>query len=423
MAPDLQPDNNINERVMNISTNVSPDGVIGTASVSNPVWTTQIANWSPSDMGVIQDESYLDFMPFSVEPIDQQHIQNIVHQAATSEWLRWDVTQPDLIAPIAAPITPAISLGGQEVSGKSNGLPCVLQNDKVIQILRRYPVLLASSDYHTPLLHRELYNMSTPEITALPRTTTAIMCALGLGNNSNTYFLRRAMSAERQRLIEGFPKYSCLEEWDTLHAMWLYETMELPDPSDMTNDDWKPGPRTRGLNLPIVLKMTRRFCQAHPEATDPTAALSNDLLTRYGTVSSAWMTWLVGETARRTVFLAHIVNYLASKDPKTGEISPYYESLDDEMIWNMPLPCSSAAWEAKTEKEWLNVLRSQHQIAGFDDQAVSLSEVYALEPTIKSLLTESTKEQLNLQYASNVGLKNSDSFRNLVVHCALKEGL
>ncbi|KAG9596703.1 hypothetical protein KCU77_g5327, partial [Aureobasidium melanogenum] len=421
MAPDLQPDNNIHERVMNISTNVSPDGVIGTASVSNPVWTTQIANWSTSDIEVIQDESYLGFTPFSAEPIDQQPIQNVVDQAAISEWLRWDVTQPDLTAPVAAPITPAISLGGQEVSGESNGPPCVLQNDKVVQILREYPALLASSDYHTPLLHRELYNMSTPEITALPRTTTAIMCALGLGNNSNTSFLRRAISAERQRLIEGFPKYSCLEEWDTLHAMWLYEMMELPDPSDMNNDDWKLGPRTRALNLPIVLKMTRRFCQSHPEATNPTAVLSNDSLTRYGTVSSAWMTWLVGETARRTVFLAHIVNYLASKDPETGEISPYYESFNDEMIRNMPLPCSSAAWEAKTEQEWLNVLRSQHQMVVSDDQAVSLSKVFVLEPTIKSLLTKSTKEQLRLQYAGNIGLESSDSFRNLVVHCALEK--
>ncbi|KAH0269648.1 hypothetical protein KCU91_g8576, partial [Aureobasidium melanogenum] len=256
------------------------------------------------------------------------------------------------------------------------------------------------------------------EITALPKTTTAITCALGLGNNSNTSFLRRAISAKRQRLIEGFPKTSCLEEWDSLHAMWLYEMMELPDPSDMTNDDWKLGPRTRGLNLPIVLKMTRRFYQSHPEATDPSAALSNDSLARYGTVSLAWMTWLIGETARRTVFLAHIVNYFASKDLETGEASPYYEPLNDEMIWNMPLPCSSAAWEAKTEQEWLGVVHFQHQV---DDQAVSLSSIFALEPTIKSLLTKLRPEQLRLEYAGNLGLDNSDSLRNLVVHCALAE--
>lgn len=164
--------------------------------------------------------------------------------------------------------------------------------------------------------------------------------------------------------------------------------------------------------------MTRRFYQSHPEVTDPSAALSNDSLTRYGTVSSAWMTWLVGETARRTVFLAHIVNYFASKDLETGEASPYYEPLNDEMIWNMPLPCSSAAWEAKTEQEWLGVVHSQHQV---DDQAVSLSSIFALEPTIKSLLTKLTPEQLRLEYAGNLGLENSDSLRNLVVHCALAE--
>ncbi|KAH0363943.1 hypothetical protein KCU65_g7066, partial [Aureobasidium melanogenum] len=418
MASELQHYNNIHEDVMGTNTDVSLDGLVATTSTSNPPWTAQTADWTPNSIEIMQDGSYLDFTPFSTGPIDQQPIQNIGDQATTSEWLQWDVTLPDSTAPIAAPITPAISLGGQEVSGELDGPPSVLQTDKVMQILRSYPELLASSDFHTPLLHRELYNISTPEITALPRTTTAIMSALGLGNNRNMSFLRRAISAERQRLIEGFPRTSCLEEWDNVHAMWLYEMMELPDPSDMTNDDWKLGPRTRGLNLPIVLKMTRRFCQSHPEATDPTVALSNDSLTRYGTVSSAWMTWLVGETARRTVFLAHVVNYFASKDLKTGEPSPYYEPLDDEMIWNMPLPCSSAVWGAKTEQEWLSVLRSQHQ---FDDQAVLLSSTFTLEPTIKSLLTKFTKEQLRLQYASNIGLKNSDSLRNLIVHCALEK--
>ncbi|KAK6007390.1 hypothetical protein QM012_004204 [Aureobasidium pullulans] len=262
--------------------------------------------------------------------------------------------------------------------------------------------------------------MSTPEITALPRTTTAIMCALSLSNTTDTSFLRRAISAERQRLIEGFPKTSCLEEWDTLHAMWLYEMMELSDPSNTTDDDWKFGPRATGLNLPIVLKMTRRFCQSHPEATNPAAALSNDSLSRYGTVSSVWMTWLVGETARRTVFLAHIINFFASGDTKTGEISPYHESLNDEMILNMPLPCSSAAWEAKTEQEWLSVLRSQRQMAIPDDQAVSLAEVFALEPTIESLRQKLTKEQLKSQYSGNIGLETSESLRNLIVHGALE---
>ncbi|KAH0191188.1 hypothetical protein KCU99_g6814, partial [Aureobasidium melanogenum] len=203
MTPDLQLDKSINERITTISTNVSLDGLIATTSTPNSSWTTQIADWTLNNIEILQDESYLDFMPFSANSIDQQPVQNVLDQATTSEWLHWNLTLPNPTAPIAAPITPAISLGGQEVSGV-DAPSYALQTDKVIQILRNYPALLASSDFHTPLLHRELYNMSTPEITALPRTTAAVMCALGLGNNSNTSFLRRAMSAERQRLIEGF---------------------------------------------------------------------------------------------------------------------------------------------------------------------------------------------------------------------------
>lgn len=203
MMSDLQYDN-IHEGIMSISTNESLDGLVAITSTSNPPWTARIDTWPPNDTDSVQDDSYLNFTPFSAESINQQPVQNIVDQATTSEWLQWDVTLPDSTAPIAAPITPAISLGSQEGYRTMDGPPSVVQTEKVIQILRNYPALLASGDYHTPLLHHELYNMSTPEITALPKTTTAIMCALGLGNNSDTSFLRRATSAERQRLIEGF---------------------------------------------------------------------------------------------------------------------------------------------------------------------------------------------------------------------------
>lgn len=204
MTPDSQHNNNVDENVMNTNTTVSLDGLAATTSTSNPSWTAQPANWTPNDMEIMQDGSYLDLTPFSMGPINQLPIQNIVDQEASSEWLQWDVTPPNPPAPIAAPIKPAISLGSREAFRAINGSPCVLQTDKVIRILRNYPTLLASIDYHTPLLHHELHNMSTPEITALPKTTAAITCALGLGNNSNISFLRRAISAKRQRLIEGF---------------------------------------------------------------------------------------------------------------------------------------------------------------------------------------------------------------------------
>ena len=167
--------------------------------------------------------------------------------------------------------------------------------------------------------------------------------------------------------------------------------------------------------------MTRRFCQSHPEATDPSASMTTDAVMRYAPAPSAWLTWLVGETSRRTVFLAHIVNYFATKDAKTGEISPYYEPLNDEMIWNMPLPCSSAVWKAQTEQEWLGVLQKQSLNFVTENQSVLLSAVFTHEPTIKSLMTKFTKDHIRAQFSGNLGLQDTESFRTLIVYCALEQ--
>jgi len=167
--------------------------------------------------------------------------------------------------------------------------------------------------------------------------------------------------------------------------------------------------------------MTRRFCLSHPEAINPSAQMNRDALVRYTTAPSAWMTWLVGETARRTVFFANIANYFASKSAVTGELSPYYEPLDDELIWNMPLPCSSAIWNARTEHEWLQLIRAQDPGISSEDQPMLLSMVFNREPTLKSLMTNFTKDYLLTQYSGGYGLEDSESLCNLIVRYALEQ--
>lgn len=120
------------------------------------------------------------------------------------------------------------------------------------------------------------------------------------------------------------------------------------------------------------------------------------------------------------VFLAHIVNYFSTKDAKTGQTSLSYEPLDDEMIWNMPLPCSQAAWNAQTEQDWLGVLQTQDLNFVTESRSVLLSEVFKHEPTIKILMAKFTKDQIRSRYAGEMGFQDTESFRNLVVHCALE---
>ncbi|THZ53010.1 hypothetical protein D6C86_10031 [Aureobasidium pullulans] len=370
-----------------------------------------VNNISESACGSIETRpspwSLVTMLP--VEVSSNQTIQNLVEGGTDSlHWLMSDSPSLDGF------------VGGHAALDGLHPAP-VLRMEEVSHTLREYPTSLTLDEYHTPLLHRELYNINTSDITALPKTTTAITCALGWKTFSNHAFLKRAMASERQRLVESFPNSSCIEEWDILHSMWLYELIELPGVPETVDDHWKPGPRTRGLSLPILLKMTRRFCLSHPEAIDPSAQMHRDALVRHTTAPSAWMTWLVGETARRTVFFANITNYLGSKSPVTGELSPYYEPLDDELIWNMPLPCSSAIWTARTEQEWLQALRAQDPGIGLEDQLILLSKLFNREPTLKSLMINFTKNYLLTQYSERCGLEDSGSLRNLIVRCALEQ--
>jgi len=38
--------------------------------------------------------------------------------------------------------------------------------------------------------------------------------------------------------------------------MWMYEMMELPDAEEGVNDHWRPFPQAKGLNLPILRKVS-----------------------------------------------------------------------------------------------------------------------------------------------------------------------
>lgn len=51
-------------------------------------------------------------------------------------------------------------------------------------------------------------------------------------------------------------RYSCIEEWDSLYAMWMYEMMELSGAEENVNDHWRPVVRAKGLTLPILLKVS-----------------------------------------------------------------------------------------------------------------------------------------------------------------------
>ncbi|OJJ78545.1 Zn(II)2Cys6 transcription factor domain-containing protein [Aspergillus glaucus CBS 516.65] len=304
-----------------------------------------------------------------------------------------------------------------------------------MRLLLRYPMLLLQDDFYCPFLHRNLFNEEVPDMTVLPHTSVAICCGSGLIAKEGAHYVKRAMNAQRHSLIEAYPNYHCMEQWDALHAMLLYEILELGVPPIEESNSWKQKPRAKGLiKSPFLAKMTRCFSQSYLETHDaslmPSVEANNN---------ASWVKWAVTETARRTIFLANIVNFFSNRDHESKRQSAYYEPLNDDLIMNMPLPCSHALWGARTEEEWkkarqMDGLSSPTATAANDNDPFStfmrppgaenagdglLNKTSQL--SLKSLFSNFTKDYLRVSLEAIAGFGDSNELRFFIVLCALEQ--
>ena len=124
--------------------------------------------------------------------------------------------------------------------------------------------------------------------------------------------------------------------------------------------------------------------------------------------------------ARRTAFFANMVNFLGNYDIGTGKISPYYEPLDDDLILNMPLPCSQAAWLACDEESWRLEMESHPPSVNYlsSDLDQPGSDALSRQTCLKFIVSKFSKERLETEVGAPVGLGDSDEFRRLIILCA-----
>jgi hypothetical protein len=50
-----------------------------------------------------------------------------------------------------------------------------------------------------------------------------------------------------------------MQQWDALHAMLIYESLELRESVRDGSEAWKHSPRVKGLGSPFLLKVRRSF--------------------------------------------------------------------------------------------------------------------------------------------------------------------
>ncbi|KAE8148717.1 hypothetical protein BDV25DRAFT_13088 [Aspergillus avenaceus] len=339
------------------------------------------------------------------------------------------IAQTYQVIPELPPMTDFGTLDTNESPQTPDSTPDVpgLRMSNNVRLILKYPKLLLRDDFYTPFLHRTLFNEYVPDMTILPHTSMAICCGSALGVKESARYVRRAMDTQRHSLIEAYPAYHCMEQWDALHAMLLYEILELGVAASYDADSWKRKPCTKGLKLPFLSKMTRCFSQSYPDSHDTALLPSAD-------GNCSWHNWAVSETARRTIFLANIVNFFSNRDHQSGRQSPYYEPLNDDLILNMPLPCSDATWSARTEDEWQKTIQAgsppinSATVDPFSTfgaaTAASGGDSFSRgcnEPSLKSLFSKFAKDYIRANFATNVGFGDSNELRSFVILCALEQ--
>lgn len=288
--------------------------------------------------------------------------------------------------------------------------------EHLVQVLQQYPKSLLRDDFNSPFLHRSLYDEDVPDMTTLAKTSMAICCGSAMETVDGARFARHAMDAERQRLIQSFPMAMCMQQWDALHAMLVYGVLELRSSLQPRDDAWKQKSHFRGLKDPFLAKMTRSFVQSHLDVP------GFDLTSTATRPSQTWEQWSVAETARRTIFLANLLHFLSNHDLESGESLPYYEPLNDELIYSMPLPCDHILWTARTEQDWRVAMDYCQKNA--PPSIADLPSTFHLGQgsfTLQYVLCNFSKDYLQTTLVHHVGFGGSDELRNFIILCALKQ--
>lgn len=162
----------------------------------------------------------------------------------------------------------------------------------LLSIVNDYSRLLLQDDYRSPFIHHKLYSGSYTDMSVMAKSGMAVCCAAAYRNENSAKFVSKFIITERERLVHtfvsSFPyafvfqfmirfmfmalskcsdltiplqhRYSCVEEWDALHAMCIYQIIELLDSRKEKNAE--SGMKAAELHIPFLLKVSYNFAGA-----------------------------------------------------------------------------------------------------------------------------------------------------------------
>lgn len=197
---------------------------------------------------------------------------------------------------VALTSTPSSSIGAatQQISNTKD----------LLSIVNSYSRLLLQDDYRSPFIHRKLYSGSYTDMSVMAKSGIAVCCAAAYENENSAKFVSKFIITERERLVHTFVsffpnasvfqffirfmfmalskdsdltihlqhRYSCIEEWDALHAMCIYQIIELLD--SRKEKTAESGMKAAELHIPFLLKVNYTYAGAFDVFLQNGASLS-----------------------------------------------------------------------------------------------------------------------------------------------------
>ncbi|KAL9114959.1 MAG: hypothetical protein Q9227_001202 [Pyrenula ochraceoflavens] len=248
--------------VDNLHTNIQPPASTMVNLASNPLLEHGLAAWdftAPS-YPLESFDLALEGLAANTSPVTRPSFT--ATEPSTNE--RFDFTPPNQMlsdsitsrgVPGSTPLTPS----SVQSAGFAMTLPSSPTIFALVRLLSEYPSLLRKGSFTSPFLHTSLYalyNSAEADMAYLPLTSMAICCASGINISTDRKFVRRAINAARQRLIGTFPCDGCIQQFDALHAMLIYESLEMGE-SIGDEETWRLAPPVKGLGSHFLLKVCR----------------------------------------------------------------------------------------------------------------------------------------------------------------------
>lgn len=211
--------------------------------------------------------------------------------------------------------------------------------DEINSIICEYPKHMLRSNFWSPFVHHRHHRCSQGGLAEPIAVALCCVSARLQSVESSVPFLCRMINDERENLIRDFPnKMKNLEDAIAmLHAMCIYQIETVL--AIRMQKAVQVRISSTGTYHHFLLKMTRRLCQQH-----------NERVSLKENTAISWHSWTMAETLRRTTFLVDMCNELSYHTNALNGV--YYESLDDGLLLDMPLPAPDSMWRASSEDEW-----------------------------------------------------------------------